>query len=86
MLNVPAIYMTSNNTNQMWQNAQVGIYIENSETLNKMGSFASRTAFLYVTDVLYEYVFSRNYDENVKLLSDYAFYSRRRNHFLGVED
>lgn len=86
MMNVPSIYMTSNNTNQTWQSAQVGIYVENSETLNKMGSFASRTAFLYVTDVLYEYVFSRNYDENVKLLSDYAFQSRRRNRFLGVED
>lgn len=86
MHKIPSIYITSNQKNKAWQSAQVGIYVENNETLNKMGSFASRTAFLYVTDVLYEYVFSRNYDENVKLLSDYAFQSRKRNRFLGVDD
>ena len=86
MHKIPSIYITSNQNNKAWQSAQVGIYVENNETLNKMGSFASRTAFLYVTDVLYEYVFSRNYDENVKLLSDYAFQSRKRNRFLGVDD
>ena len=86
MHKIPSIYITSNQNNKAWQSTQVGIYVENNETLNKMGSFASRTAFLYVTDVLYEYVFSRNYDENVKLLSDYAFQSRKRNRFLGVDD
>ena len=86
MHKIPSIYITSNQKNKAWQSAQVGIYVENNETLNKMGSFASRTAFLYVTDVLCEYVFSRNYDENVKLLSDYAFQSRKRNRFLGVDD
>ena len=86
MHKIPSIYITSNQNNKAWQSAQVGIYVENNETLNKMGSFASRTAFLYVTDVLYEYVFSRNYDENVKLISDYAFQSRKRNRFLGVDD
>ena len=84
--NIPTIYITSNQSNKAWQAAEIGIYVENNETLNKMGSFASRTAYLYVTDVLYEYVFSRNYDENVKLLSDYAFQSRTRNRFLGVDD
>ena len=86
MHKIPSIYITSNQNNKAWQSTQVGIYVENNETLNKMGSFASRTAFLYVTDVLCEYVFSRNYDENVKLLSDYAFQSRKRNRFLGVDD
>jgi DNA-binding MurR/RpiR family transcriptional regulator len=85
-INVPCIYITSNKANAIWKNAKVGIYVENHETLNKMGSFASRTAFLYVTDVLYEYVFSRNYDANVKLLSDYALQSRRRNQYLGLDE
>ncbi|EAD7633097.1 MurR/RpiR family transcriptional regulator [Listeria monocytogenes] len=83
-IKVPCIYITSNKINTIWKNAKVGIYVENHETLNKMGSFASRTAFLYVTDVLYEYIFSENYDTNVRLLSDYALQSRRRNQFLGL--
>ena len=43
-----------------------------TESRYKMGSFASRTAFLYLLDCLYGTMFSLNYEQNKENLSAFA--------------
>ena len=61
--------------------AHVTLRYPSGETRYKMGSFASRTAALYVLDCLYAMLFSFDYDRNVSNLKDFALRKEQRAYF-----
>lgn len=52
--------------------AAVTIRIHNQESRHKMGSFSSRTAFLYTLDCIFGQMFSLNYQRNKQILGESA--------------
>ena len=74
--NIPFVLVTA--AEKAWpydKFAQVTLRISCTESRYKMGSFASRNAFLYLLDCLYGTMFSLNYEQNKQNLS--AFPSAR---------
>ncbi|MCI6271652.1 MAG: MurR/RpiR family transcriptional regulator [Erysipelotrichaceae bacterium] len=63
------IMICSNKNSISFKQADIKILIEANEKdkVNKMGSFASRTAMQYVLDLIYSIIFSKEYIMNVKL-------------------
>ena len=70
--NIPIIMIHGNQKSILVKNAACSICFNNSETNSKFGSFASRIVKQYILDVLYSAVFSLHYEENVKLVHQYA--------------
>ena len=71
--NIPFVLVTA--AEKAWpydKFAQVTLRISCTESRYKMGSFASRTAFLYLLDCLYGTMFSLNYEQNKENLSAFA--------------
>lgn len=64
--------------------AQVTLRISCSESRYKMGSFASRTAFLYLLDCLYGVIFSLNYDKNKENLSAFSRRKVERDYYYSL--
>lgn len=69
--NIKSILITSARQNPMIPYATLPIIIDNSETHTKMGSFASRTAILYVLDCIYAIIFKNDYDASVQKIMKY---------------
>lgn len=63
--------------------ADIALTVDVPETRYKIGSFASRTAMMYVLDCLFGLIFSKEYDRNVKNLND--LYERNSTSRLYVE-
>lgn len=55
-----------------------------SESRFKMGSFVSRTAFLYVLDCLYGQIFSLNYERNKENLTSFSQRKMERSYFYNT--
>lgn len=68
---VQSVLVTTEVSNPMIPYSTMAIVIKNAETLNKMGSFASRTSILFALDCIYSYYFKLNYDQNVETLNNY---------------
>lgn len=70
--NVPVILLCANRHSPLLKLATLTILIDNEEDRTaKMGSFASRTAFQYVLDIVYALLFDKHYTENFnRLLED----------------
>lgn len=71
--NIPFVLVTA--AEKAWpydKFAQVTLRISCTESRYKMGSFASRNAFLYLLDCLYGTMFSLNYEQNKQNLSAFS--------------
>ncbi len=66
-----SILITSAPQNPMIPYATMSIIVANSETHAKMGSFASRTAILYVLDCIYAFLFKHDFAENLQTIDKY---------------
>lgn len=61
--------------------AYVTLRYPSNESRHKMGSFASRTAALYVLDCLFATLFSLDYERNVTNLRQFALRKEQREYF-----
>lgn len=66
--------------------AEVTLRISNAESRYKMGSFSSRTAFLYLMDCLFGQLFSLRYYKNVENLEKAADRRAAREYFYHAEE
>lgn len=85
--NIPFILLTA--AKKAWPYdtwAEVTIRISCSESRYKIGSFASRTAMLYVLDCLYGQLFTLNYEKNIKNLSQFSQKKIERSYFYNAND
>lgn len=79
---IPYILLTaSENPWPYHLSAAVTIRISNQESRHKIGSFSSRTGFLYTLDCIFGQVFSLNYQRNKQLLQESARRKEARDYF-----
>ena len=80
--NIPFVLVTA--AKKAWpydRFASVTLRISSTESRHKIGSFASRTAMLYVLDCLYGQIFSLNYDKNLENLEKLSKSRVERNYY-----
>lgn len=83
---VPVLLLCANKNSPILKLADQVILIDNEENrTRKMGSFASRTAFQYILDILYGILFSKNYEENVARLYDSSKRKKERDEFINLK-
>lgn len=63
------------------KHAAVTLRISCKESRYKMGSFASRTAMLFLLDCLYGEIFSRQYEKNKKNLAEFSGRKMERDYY-----
>ncbi len=70
---IPFIIITANNDIFPYDKfASMVFHLQSSESRQKIGSFASRTAMHYLLDCIYGQLFLLDYAQNMKNLMDYA--------------
>ena len=67
---IPIILVCGSPESPLARLADIALTVDVPETRYKIGSFASRTAMLYVLDCLFGIVFSMDYERNVQNLHD----------------
>lgn len=66
---IPVILLCANRHSPLLKVVEYPILIDNEEDrFLKLGSFASRTSFLFVLDVIYSTLFVKDFDSNIKKL------------------
>lgn len=79
----PIIMLCGMPTAPLTRLADIALTVDVPETRYKIGSFASRTAMMYVLDCLFGIIFAMDYERNVKNLQD--LYGRNSASRLYVE-
>ncbi len=84
---IPFILVTAAENAWPYDNfASAVLRISCSESRFKMGSFSSRTAFLYVLDCLYGQIFSLDYEKNKNNLTLFSQRKMERSYFYNTSD
>lgn len=84
---IPYILITANQKAWPYDHfSLVTLRINCQESRFKIGSFASRTAFLYLLDCLFGQVFAYEYDKNIKNLTLFSQRKTERSYFYGSQD
>lgn len=84
---IPFILVTAAEDAWPYDNlAAATLKITCSESRFKMGSFASRTAMLYVLDCLYGQIFSLDYEHNKNNLTQFSQRKLERSYFYNTSD
>lgn len=79
---IPYILVTAAEKAWPYENlAATTLRVTNTESRFKMGSFASRTALLYLLDCLYGQIFALNYEENKNNLTQFSQRKIERSYF-----
>lgn len=84
---IPFVLMTAAENPWPYDNfASAVLKISCSESRYKMGSFVSRTAFLYVLDCLYGQIFSLDYEKNKNNLTLFSQRKMERSYFYNISE
>lgn len=84
---IPFILVTAAENAWPYDNfASAVLRISCSESRFKMGSFSSRTAFLYVLDCLYGQIFSLDYEKNKNNLTLFSQRKMERSYFYNTSE
>lgn len=80
--NIPFILLTSAEDSWPYDKlAKITLRIPCSESRQKIGSFASRTAMLYLLDCIYGQLFALDYEKNLNKLSAYSRRKEERKYY-----
>lgn len=84
---IPFVLLTAAEKAWPYDNfAAATLRISCPESRFKMGSFASRTAMLYVLDCLYGQIFALNYEQNKNNLTNFSQRKVERSYFYNTSD